>query len=104
MSRQATCEERIDDELAWEIKRIHKIQRRLDKGIEDAYDEQSEWPLSIETKRTVVIQVSTGGPGDQFECDVDDEGIIEQVTYRFLDWFDGATRPVDYDGSPSVYA
>ena len=39
------------------------------------------------------VQLSTGGPGDDFWLYVDPEDReIERIEYAFLDWFDGARR------------
>jgi hypothetical protein len=49
----------------------------------------------------LIWQISTGGPGDQFEFEVDPEDYeVQTITYRFLDWFDGASVELhgrDYD-------
>ncbi len=70
----------------------------------DEYADETwmEAPLSVEKRTTIIVQMSWGGPSDQFECVLDDEGHIDQVTYRFLDWFDGATREVDINNHPNL--
>ena len=61
-----------------------------------------EAPLSAWKKTTVIVQMSWGGPSDQFECTLDDDGHIEEIIYRFMDWFDGATREINIDQHPSL--
>ncbi len=61
-----------------------------------------EAPLSVMKRTTVIVQMSWGGPSDQFECVLDDEGHIDEVTYRFLDWFDGATREINMNTHPNL--
>ena len=46
--------------------------------------------------------MSWGGPSDQFECELDDEGNIDEVKYRFMDWFDGAERTININANPSL--
>ena len=43
------------------------------------------------------VELSYGGPQDYFDVFVSDDGDIERIEYRFLDWFDGATRVVEGD-------
>ncbi|KKL80996.1 hypothetical protein LCGC14_1999180 [marine sediment metagenome] len=71
---------------------------------DDAYADETwmEAPLSVEKRTTIIVQMSWGGPSDQFECVLDDEGHIDQVTYRFLDWFDGATREININHHPNL--
>ena len=61
----------------------------------DAESRDSYWQgiLSIDTQLMFRVQLSTGGPGDQFEIYVDPQDHeISHIDYRFLDWFDGAER------------
>jgi hypothetical protein len=108
MSRDATCEERIEEHLASRLEDMRDIMQRMDHEDEDiredAYNAQNELPLSIDVKRTVIVQLSTGGPGDQFEIDVDDEGNVVRIRYRFIDWFDGAERTLSGDEAEDAEA
>lgn len=61
---------------------------------EDAYDRIAELPLSVEVKRVVRIDLSTGGPGDWLEATLDSDGDVTSVSYHFNDWFDHAERSV----------
>ncbi len=67
-----------------------------------ALETWSEAPLSIMKRTTIIVQMSWGGPSDQFEIILDDEGRIDEVTYRFLDWFDGATREININQHPNL--
>jgi hypothetical protein len=65
---------------------------------EEAYERLWEWPLSVEVRRYVRIQLSTGGPGDWLDAEIDEDGEVIRVDYHFNDWFDHAERPVnDFD-------
>jgi hypothetical protein len=77
----------------------------LDDLSEDSIDEQvsvlrNDYGLSLDTKLVCTWQLSTGGPGDQFELTIDasepHRPAIDSITYRFMDWFDGAS--VDLHG------
>lgn len=115
--RAKTCEERIDAELASraaDLKGIFAILNSCDAGVdpdedaeEIAREELDNFALSIDVKHTMVVQISTGGPGDQFEIAIEKgqygwELADNAATYRFLDWFDGATRRTD-DESVMAY-
>ena len=39
-------------------------------------------------------EISGGGPSSYIEARVDGDGDLIEVTYHFLDWFDGAKRKV----------
>ena len=39
-------------------------------------------------------EISGGGPSSYIEAKVDGDGDLIEVTYHFLDWFDGAKRKV----------
>lgn len=95
-TRQPTCEERIDDNLAGRLADFAKIMDQADDGREDAYERWDELPLSIDTKLEVTVLLSWGGPQDEFVLSVNPEDrSIGAIRYRFLDWFDGATRTLE---------
>jgi len=58
---------------------------------ESAREAVENYPLCMDSNIEIRIQLSTGGPGDEFLVTCDDEGNIGEIRYRFLDWFDGAT-------------
>lgn len=70
-------------------------QRGLDKLNEDARECIEEMPLSVETFKVLKVLLSTGGPADWFEAQIDDDGDILRIEYVYQDWFDGARRTLD---------
>ena len=100
MSKQKSCEERIDDELSTRIadfkKAIESANENDGKVVEDnyTYEDMIEWINSYALAynddphaRAKRLELSYGGPQDYFLFYED--GTIE---YHFLDWFDGAVR------------
>ena len=102
--RDAKCEDRIDANLSSRIKDLEEIHEALNNDggvidgetvdVDEAHDRRDEYALAMELRTTMVVQISTGGPGDQFEIEVERtehgwELADTQATYRFLDWFDG---------------
>lgn len=106
-----TCEERIGAHLADREEDLEAIFAVIDGDSntlhgeeateEEGYQALDLFPLAAEIRSTLVVQISTGGPGDQFEIPVHRgshgrwELADSEATYRFLDWFDGATRRTD---------
>jgi len=88
-----SCEERIDDQLRGRLEDFNRI--LVDSGDDDKYDEaMDEWleyPLSVEGKRFIRVELSTGGPGDWLDVHYDGGGLITRIEYYFNDWFDGAS-------------
>lgn len=67
---------------------------------DEAYNYLSEYPLAVSVRFTARIDLSTGGPGDWLEADLEKtrHGFeVQDVTYHFNDWFDHAERRVDTD-------
>ena len=104
------CEDRIDGHLASRIGDLEQIHEAIDNdgGVidgeivdaDEALDRRDEYALAVDLRTIMIVQISTGGPGDQFEVEVERtehgwELADAQATYRFLDWFDGATRYTD---------
>jgi len=109
-TRNETCEGWVGRYLFGRIEDLEGLIDRIngddvDDG-DEAQEELDEFALSMELRTTMVVQISTGGPGDQFEIAVVNNGHgweldADKATYRFLDWFDGATRTTD---DPAVMA
>lgn len=102
--RNESCDARISSHLEGREEQLSSLFDRLDADgdDEDAQDELYELPLAVETKTILVVQLSTGGPGDWIEAEIDRAAgwwEVQNVTYHFNDWFDHAERPVR-DGSP----
>lgn len=110
---EPTCEQRIAGHMESREEDFTKLFAIVDGDSEDneyddeqltdeeAYDRLAEMPLAVELRRYVRIDLSTGGPGDWLEADLDEDGEVTRVEYHFNDWFDHAARPV-YKGD-SLY-
>lgn len=59
---------------------------------EEAQERIYDLPLAVTHSRMVRIDLSTGGPGDWLEAQIDEDGDITRITYWFNDWFDAAHR------------
>ena len=81
-----SCEERIDQKLH---ERLQEIQD----------DDISENILSIDRRIEYTVCLSYGGPADYFIFLCDETGEVDEVRYRFLDWFDGAERVIPVDST-----
>lgn len=57
---------------------------------EEALDELNNLALEISSFKVVKILLSTGGPADWLELEIDDEGSPRRLTYHYSDWFDHA--------------
>lgn len=100
-TKEKTCEERIDSQLANLEESCADIVKIYYEGDEDG--EWNNYPLSVDTYKMTRIQLSWGGPSDFL--DVKHDGtIILAVTYHFQDWFDGAVRDVEEGSKVWEYA
>lgn len=68
-----------------------------DDVAEKAEEVAWEYPLSVETVTSIRIVLSTGGPHDEFVCEVEEDGEPVHIVYRFQDWYDGAERVLEGD-------
>lgn len=109
-----SCDQLVEAHLASRIADIQELTEARHAAQEanddDAYDEADEalnnFPLDISTQTTMVILLSTGGPADQIEVDIEKvshawERSDSHVTYRYMDWFDGAAVRTD---DPTILA
>ena len=95
MTKEKTCEERIDEYLAsasGEIKDMYKAD--VENGGVWGFDPQHALHVDVVVNEDGEPQygqylMSWGGPSDEFRFYYD--GRIE---YVFMDWYDGATRDV----------
>lgn len=107
---KGTCEERIAGHLAGRTEDVRsmigwadawaKARGRSATAREDRARERiDEYPLGISVRRIVRVELSTGGPADYIEADIDSDGEIDprSLTYHFADWFDHAEREVHPD-------
>jgi len=122
MTKQATCEERIVAHLAGRLEDMAayvavgenggtKAQRdaidiegKGEEAREQALEGWSEYPLCVEVKKLLRVDLSTGGPADRFEVTLDDDGQPECIQYVFQDWFDGARRSLSGDEFDAAWA
>lgn len=113
--REKTCEERIAGQLARRLEAMHSYVEPHDEGDkcqwcdgehsdDEHYDRHAEYLLSIESYRTVRIDLSTGGPGDWFEVQLDSDNEPRRIEYHFNDWFDHAARTLDGDEYDAAWA
>lgn len=106
-TKQRTCEERIDEQLASRVEDIENaLAGKWDSDYE--YEDLIEWINSYALcyeddphDRAKRLELSTGGPADGFKFFED-----ETIEYYFQDWGDGATRELDgknYDTLKELY-
>lgn len=76
-----------------------------DRLMEEARETLRELPLSVETTKTIRVLLSTGGPADGLNVELDRDGNVSRVVYWFADWFDYAETVVtDEDSGLYRYA
>ena len=115
-TKEATCAERIADQLASEERNLSDIYAVLDgeikptedesetQTIDEAYSDLYNYALGINTIKETTITFSWGGPASYLEI-LHDGAEITRLTYRFSDWFDTATEEItDKDSSLYRYA
>ena len=106
MSKQATCEERIKDELADRLEDLRKLWKLYQAGDEEgdpelgtfneyglAFDYVAPGTFKEQDEGYFRYQLSYGGPSDEFRFYTSwPEHRCYRIEYVFLDWYDGATR------------
>lgn len=101
--RNQSCEARIAEHLAGRDEMIAELGARRDHDDDEVRDEAMEelWelPLSVETTMTVRVLLSTGGPADGLNVELDRDGNVSRVVYWFADWFDYAETVVTDENS-----
>lgn len=102
-TKEKTCAERIDDQLARFEESAGELVEDYNSGDEERFENWNEYPLSVETRQITTILMSWGGPSDFLK--VEHEGTeIYSVEYHFQDWFDGAKRQVEEGSNVWEYA
>jgi hypothetical protein len=106
-TREATCAERITEQLAHEAEAMQAIYEAVDSDNdldrEQGYESLFSYALGIDTRQETIITLSWGGPASYLE--VTHRGAeVYTVTYRFSDWFDTATAEVAEDSPLYRYA
>ncbi len=108
-TKEATCAQRIADQLAREEQNLKEIYAVLDSTndgaeIDEAQENLHNYALGINTIKETKITLSWGGPASYLEI-LHDKAEITRLTYRFSDWFDTATEIIaDEDSSLYRYA
>lgn len=108
-TKEATCAQRIADQLASEEQNLKEIYERLDgkvqneeesetQAIDNAYSDLYNYALGMNTIKETTITLSWGGPASYLEI-LHDGADITRLTYRFSDWFDTATEIITDDES-----
>jgi hypothetical protein len=97
-TKEATCAQRIADQLAGEelnLKEIYAVLDSTNDGseIDEAQESLYNYALGINTIKETTITLSWGGPASYLEI-LHDGAEITQLTYRFSDWFDTATEQI----------
>lgn len=81
-----------------------------DGGPDPDYDGQSldadeaqtrldELPLGIEVRRVLRVELSTGGPADWIEAELDDTGAVQSARFHFADWGTHESRSIAEDSA-----
>jgi len=97
-TKEATCAQRIADQLAGEelnLKEIYAVLDSTNDGAEldEAQESLYNYALGMNTIKETTITLSWGGPASYLEI-LHDGAEITQLTYRFSDWFDTATEQI----------
>ena len=97
-TKEATCAQRIADQLAGEelnLKEIYAVLDTTNDGseIDEAQESLYNYALGMNTIKETTITLSWGGPASYLEI-LHDGAEITQLTYRFSDWFDTATEQI----------
>ena len=105
-TKERTCADRIADQLAGEEESLKAIYAVLDgttdgSEIDEAQEELYNYALGIDERQETVITLSWGGPSSYLEITHRGTEIYE-ITYRFSDWFDTATKKIT-DEESSLY-
>lgn len=121
MSKELSCEERIEDhyrraddyiELMFKVLDNYEFdeddeddKKQLQEIEDDGIDEGSihEYAAGSSMKKLLTIVLSGGGPSSHIEAIIDEDGYVESAKYVFLDWFDGATRKIPRDSTMFRY-
>jgi hypothetical protein len=112
MGKNATCEERIAEELAstesWLSETYQKIDKASNAGdytTEEGLREEVE-PYGVSATLVMKLELAGGGPAAWLEVELDrsrwgfEPG---RVVYHFADWFDHAERQVSEREAPGMW-
>ena len=117
MSKELSCEERIEDQYLRQeeyLDLVFKVlddyefdeddedeKKQLQEIEDDGIDNQTIYEIAAGSnmKKILTIILSGGGPSSHIEAIIDEDGYVESAKYVFLDWFDGATRKIPRDSA-----
>lgn len=99
--RSPTAAEEILEHLPG---RLEDFRRLTSYDVDESDQEQEEreeelysYPLCVDLIRTVRIDLSTGGPGDWLEVQLDSDSEPRRIEYHFAPWFDHASVTLEGD-------
>lgn len=104
---EKSCSETILENMKRRESLLTEIYKAADNGIDfedqDPVDALYELPLGISRHEIIRIHLSTGGPADWLEVEVDCR-TVASVKYHTSDWFDHAEVYVSEDSPLYRYA
>lgn len=120
MSKQLSCQERIEEEYRRADDYIELMFKVYDDDLdEDDEDDKEilkqvkdeeidnqtifEYAAGSSIKRLLTIELSGGGPSSHIEAIINEDNVVESAQYVFLDWFDGARRNIYKDSAMFRY-
>src|SRR5262245_28145626 len=98
---EKTAAEQIREEWKGRLEAFQRLTKydadESDEQREEREQELYEYPLDVSLVRMVRIDLSTGGPGDWLEVQLDSESEAQRIEYHFAPWFDHASITLDGD-------
>ena len=93
-----TCEDRIDDAMESRLDDLRTLAKDADwDGFAEYFlsvDYVAPYTFNDQPEGYIRMQISWGGPSDEFRLFVKPDHSIQRIEYVFLDWYDGAVRTV----------
>jgi hypothetical protein len=86
-------QEHYESDVTFDDAYTELADRLRDELQDEGTEHIDESVLGVGTRVVMRIELSTGGPGDWVEAELDDRE-VQDVTYHFNDWFDHAERRV----------
>jgi len=84
--------------------RLHDFRRLTAHDVGETDEERDEreeelyaYPLGVESFRLIRIDLSTGGPADWLEVQLDSENEPRRIEYHYAPWFDHASVTLEGD-------
>jgi len=106
-TKQKTCAELIDSELADREEQISELFAKIDsedsKQNDEGWEELHEFGYGVSVYSVARVTWSGGGPADFIEITYDKHDLIK-VEYVYQDWFDGARVAVEENSAVYRYA